>query len=98
MNQSHDSLRDLFEVSSEPLNQLVALAREQQFVLGSRLTGAGFGGCTVSLLPTAEVSAFKRFVGPRYTEATGLTADFYTISSGAGVRQIALDASPRNVH
>ncbi|ASJ75614.1 galactokinase [Granulosicoccus antarcticus] len=89
MNASHDSLRDLFEVSSEPLNHLVRLAREQTSVLGSRLTGAGFGGCTVSLLPTCDVDAFIATVGPAYTEATGLTADFYTIEPGNGVRAIS---------
>lgn len=88
MNESHDSLRDLFEVSSEPLNQLVTLAREQTNVLGSRLTGAGFGGCTVSLVPSAEIDSFERYVGKAYTEATGLTADFYTIHPGNGVREV----------
>ena len=88
MDASHDSLRDLFEVSSEPLNQLVRLAREQPGVLGSRLTGAGFGGCTVSLVPTPDVATFERTVGLGYTQATGLTADFYTIEPGSGVREV----------
>ena len=88
MNASHDSLRDLFEVSSEPLNQLVLLARAQPYVLGSRLTGAGFGGCTVSLVPRNEVDSFEHIVGKGYTEATGLTADFYVMQPGDGVRQI----------
>lgn len=85
MNESHDSLRDLFEVSSDPLNHLVRLAREQDGVLGSRLTGAGFGGCTVSLLPSEQVEKFMKVVGPAYTRATGLTADFYPIAPGNGV-------------
>lgn len=85
MNESHDSLRDLFEVSSDPLDHLVRLAREQPGVLGSRLTGAGFGGCTVSLLPSDQVEQFKKLVGPAYTKATGLTADFYPIAPGNGV-------------
>jgi len=50
MNESHDSLRDDYEVSSKELDLLVSLAREVDGVLGSRLTGAGFGGCTVTLL------------------------------------------------
>jgi galactokinase len=91
MNESHESLRDLFEVSSDPLNQLARLARAQPSVLGSRLTGAGFGGCTVSLLPTTDVDAFQRNVGQGYTEATGLTADFYTIEPGNGVRLMNAD-------
>lgn len=93
MNASHDSLRDLFEVSSDPLDQLVGFAREQPTVLGSRLTGAGFGGCTVSLLPTADVDNFIRTVGPAYTTATGLTADFYAIQPGNGVSSINPETS-----
>lgn len=93
MNASHDSLRDLFEVSSEPLNQLVNLARAQQNVLGSRLTGAGFGGCTVSLVPNEDVGKFQAIVGSSYTAATGLTADFYVMQPGNGVRQLSLEAS-----
>ena len=88
MNASHDSLRDLFEVSSPPLDHLVRLAREQPTVLGSRLTGAGFGGCTVSLVPFDDVEKFKRSVGTSYTAATGLTADFYLMQPGHGVRQL----------
>jgi len=98
MNESHDSLRDLFEVSSDPLNQLVSLARKQPTVLGSRLTGAGFGGCTVSLVPTQDVSAFEQIVGSGYTRATGLTANFYVMSAGAGVRQIPHDDNPVDMH
>jgi len=95
MNDSHDSLRDLFEVSSKPLDQLVHLAREQTYVLGSRLTGAGFGGCTVSLVPTNDVKAFEHTVGKGYTKATGLTADFYVMQPADGVRQIIDGALPR---
>ena len=89
MNASHESLRDLFEVSSGPLDNLVRLAREQSGVLGSRLTGAGFGGCTVTLLPRAGIPAFERKVGRAYKEATGLTADFYTIMPGQGAGRYA---------
>lgn len=92
MNESHDSLRDQFEVSSEPLNHLVRLAREQPSVLGSRLTGAGFGGCTVSLVQTRDIPEFERQVGTEYTKATGLIADFYTMSAGDGVHQLASSA------
>jgi len=92
MNESHDSLRDLFEVSSDPLNHLVRLAREQPTVMGSRLTGAGFGGCTVTLIPAADVQRFEQVVGAGYTDATGLTADFYTITPGEGVRTIGGEA------
>ena len=88
MNASHDSLRDLFHVSSDPLDHLVNTAREQQGVVGSRLTGAGFGGCTVNLVAKANTEQFMTSVGRTYQEKTGLTADFYTISPGSGVRQL----------
>ena len=88
MNDSHDSLRDLFAVSSEPLDHLVKLARVQPGVIGSRLTGAGFGGCTINLLPSNSIAAFERAVGSGYKQATGLTADFYTIHPGGGVREV----------
>ena len=85
MNASHDSIRDLFEASSEPIEHLVRIARAQPSVLGSRMTGGGFGGCTVSLVPGSSVAAFESEVGRAYREATGLTADFYTVEPGRGV-------------
>lgn len=88
MNASHASLVDDYAVSSEPLDTLVALARARPGVHGSRLTGAGFGGCTVSLVPTAGVEAFREHVGPAYREATGLQADFITIRPEAGVMEL----------
>ena len=89
MNESHDSLRDLFAVSSEPLDHLVNLARAQAGVIGSRLTGAGFGGCTINLLPSASIADFEKNVGEGYKRLTGLTADFYTIHPGGGVREVS---------
>lgn len=88
MNASHDSLRDNFEVSSEPLDHLVRIALEQPGVSGSRLTGAGFGGCTVSLLKREAIDDFIKTVGKEYENATGLTADFYTINPGNGVHEV----------
>ena len=89
MNESHDSLRDLFAVSSEPLDHLVNLARTQAGVIGSRLTGAGFGGCTINLLPSTSIADFEKNVGEGYKQLTGLTADFYTIHPGGGVREVS---------
>ena len=88
MNASHDSLRDCFHVSSEPLDHLVTAARAHPGVVGSRLTGAGFGGCTVNLLHKDSVDQFIKNVGDIYQTKTGLTADFYTIAPGAGVRAL----------
>lgn len=88
MNGSHDSLRDLYEVTGAELDAMVDAAREVEGVLGSRMTGAGFGGCTVSLVHEDSVEAFIAEVGQRYKEATGLTADFYVCSIGNGVEQL----------
>ncbi|MBD2872362.1 galactokinase [Paenibacillus arenilitoris] len=88
MNGSHDSLRDLYEVTGDELDAMVAAAREVPGVLGSRMTGAGFGGCTVSLVHEDSIEAFKEEVGRKYKEATGLTADFYVCSIGNGVERL----------
>ncbi len=86
MVQSHESLRDLFEVSSATLDCLVDLAMQTEGVIGSRMTGAGFGGCTVSLVHEDAVESFIRDVGAAYSAAMNLQADFYvtTATSGAG--------------
>ena len=86
MNQSHDSLRDDYEVTGIELDTMVALSRKQEGVLGSRMTGAGFGGCTVSLVRKDCVDPFIENVGTAYYEKIGLKAEFYLpeIVSGAG--------------
>ncbi|MBP1996025.1 galactokinase [Paenibacillus eucommiae] len=85
---SHQSLRDLYEVTGHELDTMVEAALKVSGVLGSRMTGAGFGGCTVSLVHKDSVEAFKEQVGREYTERTGLTPDFYVCSIGDGVKQI----------
>jgi len=87
MQASHSSLRDDFEVSSAPLDTLVALALAHDGVLGARLTGAGFGGCTVNLMHQDSVESFRENVGHAYRQATGLTADFYSIQPSNGVEE-----------
>jgi len=86
MLQSHESLRDLFEVSSATLDCMVDLAMKAEGVIGSRMTGAGFGGCTVSLVHKESVENFIQEVGAGYTAAMDLEADFYvtTAVDGAG--------------
>jgi len=86
MLQSHESLRDLFEVSSATLDCMVDLAMKTEGVIGSRMTGAGFGGCTVSLVHKNSVDNFIQEVGAAYSAAMNLRADFYvtTAESGAG--------------
>jgi galactokinase len=85
---SHNSLRDLYEVTGVELDTMVAEALKVPGVLGSRMTGAGFGGCTVSLVHEDSVRAFQDQVGKSYTEQTGLTPEFYVCDIGDGVKQI----------
>lgn len=88
MNESHDSLRDDYEVTGIELDTLVEEARRIEGVLGSRMTGAGFGGCTVSLVKEASIELFTTRVGKKYEEKTGLKADFYVADVGDGVREM----------
>lgn len=88
MNASHDSLRDLYEVTGEELDAMVNAAREVPGVLGSRMTGAGFGGCTISLVHQDSVQRFLSEVGTQYEAATGLHPAFYVCDIGDGVRQL----------
>ena len=86
MNQSHISLRDDYEVTGVELDTLAALAWEQPGVVGSRMTGAGFGGCTVSIVKKDKVDDFVKNVGEKYKDKIGYDADFYIVevSEGAG--------------
>jgi galactokinase len=86
MNGSHDSLRDLYEVTGPELDAMVDAAREVPGVLGSRMTGAGFGGCTISLVHRDSVDRFVAHVGEKYERATGLHPDFYVCEIGDGVK------------
>ena len=87
MNQSHVSLRDDYEVTGPQLDALAEAAWKIDGVLGSRMTGGGFGGCTVSLVREEAISAFIEKVGAEYTEKTGLTADFYIAEIGEGAHR-----------
>ena len=86
MNKSHDSLRDDYEVTGFELDTMVEISRKQNGVLGSRMTGAGFGGCTVSLVRKDCIESFIDNVGAEYAEKTGLKPEFYLpeIVDGAG--------------
>ncbi len=84
MNQSHDSLRDDYEVTGIELDTLVDEARKIDGVIGSRMTGAGFGGCTVSIVKDAAIEAFKEKVGSAYLKKIGYAADFYVVEVGGG--------------
>ena len=86
MNASHVSLRDDYEVTGIELDTLVENAWEQEGVIGSRMTGAGFGGCTVSIVKTDCVDKFIENVGKAYLEKIGYAADFYVVEIGDGRR------------
>ena len=88
MNQSHDSLRENYEVTGKELDCLVDEARKIEGTLGSRMTGAGFGGCTVSIVTEEAVETFINQVGKAYTAQTGLKADFYVAEIGDGSKEL----------
>jgi len=89
MTQSHVSLRDDYEVTGLELDTMAEAAWEVEGVLGSRMTGGGFGGCTVSLVKDEAIEAFKAHVGKVYEEKTGLKPDFYVAEIGDGVSRLA---------
>ena len=84
MNASHVSLRDNYEVSCEEIDILVDLAWETEGVIGSRITGGGFGGCTVSIVKNEAVDGFVANIGAKYKEKVGHEAEFYVVDIGEG--------------
>ena len=88
MNASHDSLRDLYEVTGIELDTLVDEARKIDGTVGSRMTGAGFGGCTVSIVKEDAVDAFIDKVGKAYTAKIGYAPSFYVSDLGDGGHEI----------
>ena len=84
MNASHVSLRDDYEVTGIELDTLVEEAWNCPGVIGSRMTGAGFGGCTVSIVKTEDIENFIAKVGAAYKEKIGYAADFYVVDIGDG--------------
>lgn len=84
MNASHVSLRDDYEVTGIELDTLVEEAWKVEGVIGSRMTGAGFGGCTVSIVKDEAIETFKKQVGKAYEEKIGYAADFYVVEIGDG--------------
>ena len=84
MNDSHVSLRDDYEVTGVELDTLVEEAWKQPGVIGARMTGAGFGGCTVNLVKDEYVESFIKNVGEAYKSKIGYAADFYVVDVGSG--------------
>ncbi len=88
MNASHESLRYDYEVSCEEIDILVDLAQAMPGVLGSRITGGGFGGCTVSIVKNDAVDTFVSEIGKAYREKVGHDAEFYVVDIGDGASVI----------
>ena len=88
MKESHISLRDDYEVTGIELDTLVEEAWKIEGVLGSRMTGAGFGGCTVSIVKNDCIDMFIKNVGEEYLREIGYAADFYVVEVGEGAGRI----------
>ena len=88
MNQSHISLRDDYDVSCEEIDILVDLAWKIPGVLGSRITGGGFGGCTVSIVKDESIDTFIETIGKTYLEKVGHETEFYTVDIGDGASRL----------
>lgn len=89
MNDSHISLRDDYEVTGKELDTLAEVAWKQQGVIGARMTGAGFGGCAVSIVETDFVDDFIKNVGNEYKNIIGYEADFYVVEIGDGPTKLS---------
>ena len=88
MNESHVSLRDDYEVTGIELDTMVEIAWNQEGVIGSRMTGAGFGGCTINIVKKDAVDKFIENVGKEYKEKVGLDADFYVVNISDGAKKL----------
>lgn len=88
MYESHVSLRDDFEVSSDALNSIVEIAMTQEGCFGARMTGAGFGGCAVALVEKSAVEAFCKAVSEKYTEETGHQPNIYASGAAQGAHKV----------
>ena len=91
MNDAHASFRDDFAASCDECDLLVRLAMSLEGCLGSRLTGGGFGGCTVSLVETAKVDAFAKALADRFREAAGVEAPVFVCKIADGAGPVELD-------
>lgn len=89
LNESHESLKNDFEVSGFELDTLVEKSQSLSYVIGSRMTGAGFGGCTVSLVKSENVLDFENEVTKDYVAKTSLIPSFYIVKPSAGAHEIS---------
>jgi len=89
MRQSHDSLRDLYQVSSSELDIMVEAAQDLPGFCGGRMTGGGFGGCTVNLVLEENAEDFARRISERYLQKTGITAQVYLCTAEDGAAELS---------
>ena len=92
MAESHSSLRDDYEVSCRELDLMVDLAMQQEGVLGARMTGGGFGGCTINLVNAADAEKFRERVSQGYEVATGYHPNIYVCEASQGAEKVARHA------
>ena len=88
MGESHQSLSNDYEVSCKELDLMVELANQAEGVFGARMTGGGFGGCTINLVDASSVDLFKRKVGSGYNQVTGLQSEIYVCSAALGAERV----------
>lgn len=88
--EANDSIRDLYEVTGVELDTMTAEAMKVDGVIGARMTGAGFGGCTVNIVPEDKVELFIEQVGKNYKDQIGITPEFYVSEIGDGAREIII--------
>lgn len=93
MRDSHRSLRDDYEVSCQELDLMVEIAAAQPGVIGARMTGGGFGGCTINLVESSAADAFKQNVAAKYHARTALTPEIYVSPAAGGVQQVQVSSS-----
>jgi galactokinase len=93
MAESHCSLRDDYQVSCAELDTMVEIARAQPGVVGARMTGGGFGGCTINLVHAAMAENFKLAVAAEYEKRTHIPPDIYIVSATDGVHAVAVDVA-----
>ena len=91
LRDSHRSLREDYEVSCRELDLMVEIAATQPGLIGARMTGGGFGGCTINLVESAAVSDFRRNVAAAYSSETGLTPEIYVSPASEGAKRITLE-------
>ena len=91
MAESHRSMRDDYEISCAELDTLVEIASLQPGVIGARMTGGGFGGCTINLVRADAANAFKHAVAIEYQTRTNIYPDIYVLSASEGVLEVAAD-------